>query len=77
MWGPLSMSAPKQLEIDQSEALEVVLRTNKCYESQNESILREEVLGRLDTLVKQWVQNVTRAKVRITITIKMLYPRLL
>ena len=77
MWGPLSMSAPKQLEIDQSEALEVVLRTNKCYESQNESILREEVLGRLDTLVKQWVQNVTRAKVRITMTIKMLNPRIL
>lgn len=67
MWGPLSTLQPTQLEKDQSEALEVVLRTNKCYESQNEAILREEVLGRLDSLVKEWVQKVTRAKVRMKI----------
>ncbi|GER32803.1 poly(A) polymerase, partial [Striga asiatica] len=38
------------------------LRDAGLYESHEESVKREEVLGRLDQIVKTWVKNISRAK---------------
>ena len=51
--GVLSSQGPTPRELQQSEALEMVLRQCNCYESADESVRREEVLGRLDMLVKE------------------------
>ncbi|KAK1404269.1 hypothetical protein POM88_003874 [Heracleum sosnowskyi] len=42
--------------------LEKFLADAGLYESHEESIVREEVLGRLDQLVKIWVKSISRAK---------------
>ena len=58
----LSNEAPTPRELQQSGALEVVLREYDCYESAGESVRREEVLGRLDMLVKEWIRRVSKEK---------------
>ena len=58
----LSAAKPTERDLEQSAALEDVLVANGCYESQEESVLREEVLGRLDMLVKEWIRKISREK---------------
>jgi len=66
--GVLSSQGPTPRELQQSEALEVVLRQYNCYESADESVRREEVLGRLDMLVKEWIRRVSKEKVRFRLS---------
>ena len=66
--GVLSSQGPTPRELQQSEALEMVLRQCNCYESADESVRREEVLGRLDMLVKEWIRRVSKEKVRFRLS---------
>ncbi|EIE20856.1 Poly(A) polymerase, partial [Coccomyxa subellipsoidea C-169] len=55
---PFSRAPPTTKDFQQTADLELCLREQGLYESNEEAVLREEVLGRLDRLVKEWVQRV-------------------
>ncbi|KAL6773760.1 PAP1 [Auxenochlorella protothecoides x Auxenochlorella symbiontica] len=55
---PISTAAPSRADLKHSEDLEQYLRAQNLYESREEAELREEVLGALDTLVKEWIKGV-------------------
>ncbi|CDO98397.1 unnamed protein product [Coffea canephora] len=59
---PISWSGPTEYDMIKTRELEKFLADVGLYESQEEAISREEVLGRLDQIVKTWVKNVSRAK---------------
>ncbi|KAL3512211.1 hypothetical protein ACH5RR_024928 [Cinchona calisaya] len=59
---PISLSGPTEYDIIKTRELEKFLADVGLYESQEEAISREEVLGRLDQIVKTWVKNVSRAR---------------
>ncbi|KAI8476616.1 MAG: Poly(A) polymerase central domain-containing protein [Monoraphidium minutum] len=59
---PISFVPPTALDLKQSEHLEQFLRACNLYEDAPESALREEVLGKLDAIVKEWVRGVTVRK---------------
>eukprot|EP00959_Pyramimonas_sp_CCMP1952_P462361 9483111-Pyramimonas_sp.AAC.1 len=54
---PLSLAEPQEVDIKQSESIKKYLEERGLYESQDESSLREEVLGRLDKVIKDWVRE--------------------
>ncbi|CAN4121750.1 unnamed protein product [Withania somnifera] len=60
--GPISTGGPTELDVARNRELEKFLADAGLYESHEEAIKREEVLGRLDQIVKMWVKNVCRAK---------------
>ncbi|XP_075104612.1 nuclear poly(A) polymerase 1 [Nicotiana tabacum] len=59
---PISTGGPAELDVVRNRELEKFLADAGLYESHEEAIKREEVLGRLDQIVKTWVKNVCRAK---------------
>ncbi|KAF7124232.1 hypothetical protein RHSIM_Rhsim12G0087600 [Rhododendron simsii] len=59
---PIFTGGPTQFDVIKTRELEKFLADASLYESQEEAIRREEVLGRLDQIVKTWVKNITRAK---------------
>lgn len=59
---PISIGGPTELDVIQNRELEKFLADAGLYESYEEAIKREEVLGRLDQIVKTWVKNISRAK---------------
>ncbi|KAH7437431.1 hypothetical protein KP509_05G071500 [Ceratopteris richardii] len=59
---PLSTSAPTDAELASNRELEECMRESGLFESQEESILREEVLGHLDRIVKLWVTRISIAR---------------
>ncbi|KAA8532629.1 hypothetical protein F0562_032555 [Nyssa sinensis] len=59
---PISTGGPTQFDVIKTRELEKFLADAGLFESQEEAIRREEVLGRLDRIVKIWVKNVSRAK---------------
>lgn len=59
---PISTGGPSELDVVRNRELEKFLADAGLYESHEEAIKREEVLGRLDQIVKTWVKNVCRAK---------------
>ncbi|GAA0164578.1 mRNA polyadenylation factor [Lithospermum erythrorhizon] len=59
---PISTGGPSELDVIQNRELEKFLADAGLYESYEEAIKREEVLGRLDQIVKTWVKNISRAK---------------
>ncbi|XP_058193670.1 nuclear poly(A) polymerase 1-like [Rhododendron vialii] len=59
---PIFTGGPTQFDAIKTRELEKFLADAGLYESQEEAIRREEVLGRLDQIVKTWVKNITRAK---------------
>ncbi|KAI8527742.1 hypothetical protein RHMOL_Rhmol12G0098000 [Rhododendron molle] len=59
---PIFTGGPTQFDAIKTRELEKFLADAGLYESQEEAIRREEVLGRLDQIVKTWAKNITRAK---------------
>ncbi|XP_062159596.1 nuclear poly(A) polymerase 1 isoform X1 [Alnus glutinosa] len=59
---PISLGGPTEYDVIETRELEKYLRDAGLYESQEEAVSREEVLGRLDQIVKIWVKTISRAK---------------
>ncbi|KAF5814742.1 putative polynucleotide adenylyltransferase [Helianthus annuus] len=59
---PISLGGPTEYDVIKTKELEEFLAEAGLYESQEEAIRREEVLGRLDQIVKIWVKKVSRAR---------------
>ncbi|KAK4423517.1 Nuclear poly(A) polymerase 1 [Sesamum alatum] len=59
---PISTGGPSEFDVIKTRELEKFLVDAGLYESHEEAIKREEVLGRLDQIVKTWVKNISRAK---------------
>ncbi|CAL9108069.1 unnamed protein product [Musa acuminata subsp. burmannicoides] len=59
---PISWSGPTEYDVIKTQELEKYLADAGLYESQEEAVSREEILGRLDQIVKIWVKKVSRAK---------------
>ncbi|BAU02729.1 hypothetical protein LR48_Vigan10g032300 [Vigna angularis] len=59
---PISLAGPSEDDLIKTRELEKYLQGVGLYESQEEAVGREEVLGRLDQIVKIWVKNISRGK---------------
>ncbi|XP_076913302.1 nuclear poly(A) polymerase 1-like [Bidens hawaiensis] len=59
---PISLGGPTEFDVIKTKELEQFLAEAGLYESHEEAIRREEVLGRLDQIVKVWVKKVSRAR---------------
>lgn len=59
---PISMGGPTDYDANKTRELEKFLADVGLYESHEEAISREEVLGRLDQIVKIWAKSISRAK---------------
>eukprot|EP00850_Spirogloea_muscicola_P001844 SM000007S20804 [mRNA] locus=s7:337211:341468:+ [translate_table: standard] len=59
---PISLAGPLDLDLARSAALEKFLKAAGLYESEEEAVRREEVLGRLDQIVKVWVKQISEGK---------------
>ncbi|KAK6249719.1 Polymerase [Theobroma cacao] len=59
---PISLGGPTDYDVIKTRELEKYLQNVGLYESQEEAVGREEVLGRLDQIVKNWVKAISRAK---------------
>ncbi|KAL2895827.1 Nuclear poly(A) polymerase 1 [Bienertia sinuspersici] len=59
---PISFGGPTEYDVTKTHELEKYLENAGLYESQEEAVSREEVLGRLDQIVKLWVKTISRAK---------------
>lgn len=57
---PISLSGPNEKDLLQTAEVEKYLSDAGLYESQEEAVLREEVLGKLDQTVKAWIKKATR-----------------
>eukprot|EP00192_Tetraselmis_astigmatica_P004068 CAMPEP_0117666730 /NCGR_PEP_ID=MMETSP0804-20121206/10546_1 /TAXON_ID=1074897 /ORGANISM="Tetraselmis astigmatica, Strain CCMP880" /LENGTH=488 /DNA_ID=CAMNT_0005474323 /DNA_START=443 /DNA_END=1905 /DNA_ORIENTATION=- len=55
---PISEAPPTTVDLNQSASLEKFLRDQGLYETEEESLRREEVLGILDRMVKEWIRKV-------------------
>ncbi|XP_012847923.1 PREDICTED: nuclear poly(A) polymerase 1-like [Erythranthe guttata] len=62
IWQPVSRSSPDKFDFLENQELEKFLAKSGVFESREASSKREEVLGRLDQIVKTWVKNLSRAK---------------
>ncbi|KAH7306645.1 hypothetical protein KP509_22G023600 [Ceratopteris richardii] len=56
---PLSTAGPTEADLARDRELDKFLVEAGLYESQEESMLREEVLGHLDQIVKLWVKKIS------------------
>uniref|UniRef100_A0A2P2L7S7 Nuclear polyA polymerase 1 n=1 Tax=Rhizophora mucronata TaxID=61149 RepID=A0A2P2L7S7_RHIMU len=59
---PISLGGPTEYDVIKTHELEKFLQEAGLYESKEEAVCREEVLGRLDQIVKNWVKIISRAK---------------
>ncbi|XP_065866310.1 nuclear poly(A) polymerase 4-like isoform X2 [Euphorbia lathyris] len=59
---PISMAGPNDADILRSRELEKFLSDSGLYESNEETLKREEVLGRIGHVVKDWVKQLTRLR---------------
>ncbi|KAJ1294291.1 hypothetical protein BS78_01G134900 [Paspalum vaginatum] len=57
---PISLSGPTEKDLKQTAEIEKYLSDTGLYESQEEAVLREEVLGKLDQTVKAWIKKATK-----------------
>ncbi|KAL3501798.1 hypothetical protein ACH5RR_036247 [Cinchona calisaya] len=59
---PISMAGPSESDVIRNCESQKFLADAGVFESQDEASRREEVLGRLNQIIKEWVKHVTRAK---------------
>ncbi|CAH8335759.1 unnamed protein product [Eruca vesicaria subsp. sativa] len=59
---PLSLSGPSAADLKRNSELEKFLVDEGLYESKEETMRREEVLGRIDQIVKDWVKELTHQR---------------
>ncbi|PIA33446.1 hypothetical protein AQUCO_04100107v1 [Aquilegia coerulea] len=59
---PISLGGPTDFDRIKTQELEKYLCDAGLYESQEEAVSREEVLGRLDQIVKNWVKTVSHKR---------------
>ncbi|KAI3735811.1 hypothetical protein L6452_15328 [Arctium lappa] len=59
---PISLGGPSEYDVIKTKELEKFLADAGLYERHEEAISREEVLGRLDQIVKAWVKKVSRER---------------
>ncbi|KAI3815615.1 hypothetical protein L1987_15292 [Smallanthus sonchifolius] len=59
---PISLGGPSEYDVIKTKELGEFLADAGLYETHEEAIRREEVLGRLDQIVKVWVKKVSRAR---------------
>ncbi|KAF8114298.1 hypothetical protein N665_0039s0062 [Sinapis alba] len=59
---PISLGGPTELDVVKTRELEKYLQDVGLYESKEEAVRREEVLGRLDQIVKTWIKTISRSK---------------
>ncbi|XP_076899527.1 nuclear poly(A) polymerase 1-like [Bidens hawaiensis] len=59
---PISLGGPTEFDVIKTKELEQFLAEAGLYECHEKAIRREEVLGRLDQIVKVWVKKVSRAR---------------
>ncbi|CAH8357385.1 unnamed protein product [Eruca vesicaria subsp. sativa] len=59
---PISLGGPTELDVIKTRELEKYLQDVGLYEGKEEAVRREEVLGRLDQIVKTWIKTISRAK---------------
>lgn len=59
---PISLAGPTALDLKLTEELDKLLRSFGLYESTEESQKREEVLGKLNVIVKEWVRKLSVKK---------------
>ncbi|KAJ4889437.1 Nuclear poly(A) polymerase 1 [Raphanus sativus] len=59
---PISLGGPTELDVVKTRDLEKYLLDIGLYESKEDAVRRDEVLGRLDQIVKTWIKTISRAK---------------
>nr|GMD48861.1 nuclear poly(A) polymerase 4-like isoform X3 [Ipomoea batatas] len=59
---PLSLSGPSEADLQRNAELEKFLRDSGAYEKEEEAAKGEEVLCKLDQIVKCWVKQLTRQR---------------
>lgn len=57
-----SLAYPNQGDIDRTNALKRTLESHGVFESESELRHREEVVGQLNQLVKQWIKDLSMTK---------------
>ncbi|XP_017478100.1 PREDICTED: poly(A) polymerase type 3 [Rhagoletis zephyria] len=62
MTSAISLAEPRSEDLQKTEELRKALEPFKVFESQDELNHRMEILAKLNTLVKQWVKDVSMAK---------------
>uniref|UniRef100_A0A1B0A6U7 Poly(A) polymerase nucleotidyltransferase domain-containing protein n=1 Tax=Glossina pallidipes TaxID=7398 RepID=A0A1B0A6U7_GLOPL len=62
MTSAISLASPKPEDLQKTEELRKALEPYKVFESEEELNHRMELLAKLNTLVKQWVKDVSIAK---------------
>ncbi|KAK9988940.1 hypothetical protein SO802_029179 [Lithocarpus litseifolius] len=62
MWEPISTAQPSEMDRSNTRELLKLMEDVELYECHEEAVKRQEVLGRLDQIVKAWVKKVTEAK---------------
>ncbi|KAK8535282.1 hypothetical protein V6N13_081422 [Hibiscus sabdariffa] len=59
---PISLAGPTEADIQRNTELEKLLIESGLYESKEEAVKREEVLGHISEIVKSWVKQLTRQR---------------
>ncbi|XP_050234393.2 nuclear poly(A) polymerase 1-like [Mercurialis annua] len=59
---PISFGGPTEYDVINTREIEKLLQDAGLYETQEEAVCREEVLGRIDQTVKRWVKVISRKK---------------
>ncbi|XP_022330702.2 poly(A) polymerase beta-like isoform X2 [Crassostrea virginica] len=59
---PISLEGPKPLDLKLSEKMEEAMRPHGVFESEAEMSHRMEVLHKINTLVREWIKDVSRQK---------------